>query len=292
MKLTVIIASAGRPQILLANLQHLAQQDRRPDLVLISAPDPSDVPVLDGVELPVRCIFGPKGSTVQRNRALDEVLDESDIVTFFDDDFLPANNYLSLLEANFQEHPDYSVIHGWVIADGAHNEGYTFKQGQEVLAAADREADPQSPAIVRDHAGAYGCNMSCRAAQIGDLRFDERLALYGWQEDIDFTNQLGRFGRIVSIDKLLGVHLGVKAGRVNGTRLGYSQIANPIYLVRKGTMPIRFAAELVARNFVANVLKSFWPEPWVDRRGRLGGNLIALSHVLRGKIEPEYVTKL
>ena len=28
-------------------------------------------------------------------------------------------------------------------------------------------------------------------------RFDEALPLYGWQEDIDFTTQIGRRGRLV-----------------------------------------------------------------------------------------------
>lgn len=292
MKLTVIIASAGRPEILAETLRHLAQQERLPDELVISAPEAEDVPDLGSLGFPARCIYGTKGLAAQRNRALDDALDSTDIITFFDDDFLPARNYLALLEASFRDHPEFSVIHGYVVADGAHNEGYSFEQGLSTLAAAERTVNSETPVVIRDHAGAYGCNMSFRASQVGDLRFDERLALYGWQEDIDFTNQLGRQGRIVSISNMLGVHLGVKAGRVNGTRLGYSQIANPIYLVRKGTMPAGFAAELLARNITANVVKSFWPEPWVDRRGRLGGNLIALSHVLRGRIEPEYVTKL
>ena len=34
---------------------------------------------------------------------------------------------------------------------------------------------------------------------------------------------------------LRGVHLGNKRGRVSGLRFGYSQIANPIYLLQKGT---------------------------------------------------------
>jgi hypothetical protein len=46
------------------------------------------------------------------------------------------------------------------------------------------------------------------------------------------------------------------------------------------------------RNLAANLARSFWPEAWVDRRGRLRGNLLALCHVLTGRIEPEHVLKL
>ena len=79
--------------------------------------------------------------------------------------------------------------------------------------------------------------MSIRASMIGDLRFDERLVLYGWQEDIDFTSQLRQRGRVVCVSNIRGVHLGLKAGRVSGERFGYSQVVNPVYLIRKGTVP-------------------------------------------------------
>ncbi|AZO77314.1 hypothetical protein B5U98_17255 [Bosea sp. Tri-39] len=35
---------------------------------------------------------------------------------------------------------------------------------------------------------------------------------------------------------LRGVHRAVKRGRTSGLRVGYSQIANTVYLARKGTM--------------------------------------------------------
>jgi hypothetical protein len=47
-------------------------------------------------------------------------------------------------------------------------------------------------------------------------------------EDIDFTSQLKRFGRVVGPSTLIGVHLGAKSGRENGIRLGYSLVANPV----------------------------------------------------------------
>jgi hypothetical protein len=97
---------------------------------------------------------------------------------------------------------------------------------------------------------------------------------------------------VVCVPEIRGVHLGLKAGRVSGDRLGYSQVVNPIYLIRKGSVPASFALPLMFRNLAANLARSFWPEAWVDRRGRLRGNLLALCHVLTGRIEPEHVLKL
>jgi hypothetical protein len=48
----------------------------------------------------------------------------------------------------------------------------------------------------------------------------------------------------------------------------------------------------MGRNILANLVRSLWSESYIDRRGRLRGNLIAIAHVLSGRIEPEYILKL
>ena len=67
------------------------------------------------------------------------------------------------------------------------------------------------------------------------LTFDEQLPLYGWLEDVDFSRRVAGYGRVVKVSAARGVHLGVKAARQRGVQLGYSQVANPVYLMRKGT---------------------------------------------------------
>jgi glycosyltransferase involved in cell wall biosynthesis len=290
MKLVVIVPTIGRKETVTRTLRHLERQTRPPNEVIVSAPDCSHVESFSATRYPVSYVFGKKGLCAQRNQALDRALGRFDIVTFLDDDFLPATTYLERLLEAFAANPDWAVIHGNVVVDGVGGPGVSFEEGLSALACA--EAAPAGAAVVTDHAGAYGCNMSMRAGQIGALRFDERLVLYGWQEDIDFTSQLGRYGRIVSLSTLIGVHLGVKGGRLSGVRQGYSQIVNPVYLLRKGTMSARFALDLMIRNVAANMARSLWSEPYIDRRGRLRGNLLAAYHLMRGRIEPEHVLKL
>lgn len=292
MKLVVIVATAGRSSIVDRFLAHLETQTRPPDEVIVSAPSKVDAGSYQPGRFPVSQVFGQIGLTAQRNRGLELALGRSHVITFFDDDFLPADNYLERLEAAFKDHPDWAVIMGDAIHDGARGPGFTFEEGLAKLRAAEASRPPGEVPRIADHVGAYGCNMSVRASEVGRVRFDERLVLYGWQEDIDFTSQLRRRGRVVGMSTLIGVHLGAKSGRVSGVRFGYSQLVNPTYLIRKGTVPASFALELMCRNVAANLLKSCWPEPHIDRRGRLKGNLLAAFDLVRGRIEPEHILKL
>jgi len=287
-RLVVVIPTLGRGGLVTRLLAHLEGQSRLPDEVVLSAPDETHIETLRRYRFPVRTIFGRTGLAAQRNSALRAVLGRFEIVTFFDDDFIPADDYLESVSRAFEEHRPWVVVMGRVFRDGACTAGLDWEEGLFALHAPER--DP--PDGVADHVGAYGCNMSIRADAIGDLRFDERLPLYGWQEDIDFTSQLRSRGRVVRVDAIRGVHLGAKSGRINGMRFGYSQVANPLYLIRKGTVPAWFAMRLMLRNIAANLGRSLWPETYIDRRGRLYGNLLAISHLLIGRIEPEYILRM
>jgi GT2 family glycosyltransferase len=125
------------------------------------------------------------------------------------------------------------------------------------------------------------------------IRFDENLPLYGWWEDVDFSRQLARFGQVVRSSAMKGVHLGFKrSGRTPGRPLGYSQVANRIYLVRKGTVSKSHAWKGIVRNLMANLFHLAKPEPWVDRRGRLAGNTLALVDLIKGDLVPAKMLQL
>lgn len=293
MRLVVVIPTIGRKALLPDVLKLFKEQERLPDEIIVSAPDESHVPDFQLDKVRITYVLGKKGLCAQRNQALDEALKRSDLITFFDDDFLPAKSYLARLEKAFQDNPDWVVIRGEAVYDGATGPGYSFEEGLWLLHEWERSDQMLPPLLqVNDHIGAYGCNMSIRSETIGELRFDEKLPLYGWQEDIDFTSQLRAQGRVVGLNTLCGVHLATKSGRMSGLRFGYSQVANTVYLVRKGTMPAHFAYKLMARNIAANIIKSVRPEPYIDRFGRLRGNLLAAYHILKGRVDPEHILRL
>jgi hypothetical protein len=169
-------------------LSHLESQTRAADETIVSAPDETHVDLYQPRLYKLSYVFGAQGSSAQRNKALDAVLGNCDAVVFFDDDFLPADNYLERVEVSLRENPHWKVITGHVVCDGVKGTGVSFEEGLAILRGADR-----------------------------------------------------------------GV---------------------------------------VTENLAANLLGSLWPEPYIDRLGRLKGNILAASHVLRGRIEPEFILRL
>lgn len=291
LRIAVGIATAGRPAVVSRTIAELSKQVRSPDLIVVCSPNPDDLTGLPTGSPMLKAIVGQRGLTNQRNAIL-ETLPGFDIVVFFDDDFVPCPRYLEQVEAVFKQHPDVMMTTGRVLADGILGQGLDFETAATLLSQ-DSGADPHAE-ILTPVGNGYGCNMAARLAPVFEhnLRFDENLPLYAWLEDVDFSRQLARFGRIVKVETTRGVHLGVKSGRQSGTRLGYSQIVNPVYLVRKGTCPWRHAAFLMSRNIAANLLRSMRPEPYVDRVGRLQGNVRALMEILVGRAHPTRILGL
>jgi glycosyltransferase involved in cell wall biosynthesis len=288
-KICLIFPTRGRAEILKHVVAFVDRQTVKPDLIIVSCvsdEDVGDLPDQPGLIV----VKGRPGLTVQRNHALDHVPDDFDVVIFLDDDFLMHGAWISEVLKALDSDLSIACVTGTVVADGIHGPGYSCDEGQAMLAKA---GDLPERLIVAPTGGPYGCNMAFRASSIAGLRFDERLVLYGWQEDRDFGGQIwNRGGRVVRINTALGVHLGVKRGRVSGCRLGYSQVINPFYLVKKRTMPLRPALRHVMRNVASNLVRSVVPEPWVDRRGRLVGNLIGLWDCFRGRLTPERLERL
>ncbi len=290
MRLAIGIATRGRAPILAEVLRDLAAQTRPPDAVLVCHVTPDDIADLPARFPAVRFITAPAGLPRQRNAILDAIPD-CDAVLFLDDDFLAAPDYLAVTGRVLAAQPDCVVATGTVIADGAKGPGISVEEGRAILA---RDIPPADPLAVAPHFNGYGCNMALRLAPMRAhaLRFDENLPLYGWYEDLDLTRRLGRHGTILRLAGARGVHLGSKSGRVPGTKLGYSQIANCLYLARKGSYPWNRALRSAARNMAMNLARAAFPEPWVDRAGRLRGNLIAIADLLRGKLHPMRVLDL
>ncbi|MFN7001562.1 MAG: glycosyltransferase family 2 protein, partial [Elioraea tepidiphila] len=259
LRIAIGIATRGRPAILAGVLRDLRRQTRAPDRIIVCHVGPEDVAGCDGAEF----ITAPAGLPRQRNAILDAAAD-CDVVLFLDDDFLCAPEYLAVTEAAFDARPDMVVATGTVIADGAKGPGYSLEEGAALLAA---DTPPADPMAMAPHFNGYGCNMAFRMATVRahGIRVDERLPLYAWYEDIDFTRALGRHGTILRLAGARGVHLGVKQARTPGLRLGYSQVANPVYLARKGTFPWSHAIPSAARHTLINAVRSLAPEPHVDR---------------------------
>jgi GT2 family glycosyltransferase len=283
----VIFATANRPETLSKTLACLERQTVRPATIILSCVKETDAPSDDRRD-DVIFITGKAGLTKQRNAALRNLPENASVVAFFDDDFVPHPRWIEMVEKIFNTYPDIVVVTGSLIADGINGPGYTFEQAWDFI----EKANDAGLDWIEENFSPYGCNMAFRRSALGDIWFDERLVLYGWQEDRDFGARVAKRGRAVRVGGALGVHLGIKGGRVSGVRLGYSQVINPVYLYRKGTMAFMTAVTHMAKNCASNLIRSSFPEPYIDRRGRLRGNCIALFDLIRGRLIPERASQL
>ena len=290
MRIHVAVATTGRPVIVRQTIERLRKQTRPADGIIVVGAVSDDVALvgLDDATVETIVVTDGRGACKQRNAALRHLDGRCDAVVFFDDDFLPADDYLEAVEKLFADNPDVVGMTGSLLADGAQTGSISFEDAAERL---DR-GNEAPKAMHLPCTSLYGCNMSFRASAIDGLRFDEMLPLYGWQEDVDFSSRAGRGGRLLKTSLLTGIHLGTKGGRTSGKRLGYSQVANVIYLYRKGTIELRHGGTLMLRNIAANLAKSIWPEPNIDRRGRLWGNIQAFKDLVMGRMDPRRVESL
>jgi GT2 family glycosyltransferase len=282
-RICIGIATRFRPHQLRVVVDHLRQQTLQPSSVIISCVSSDDVGDLAARD-DLRIVYGHAGAARQRNVVLRNLPLETDIVVFFDDDFVPHRDWLRNVASVFRDDPTIACITGNVIADGIKGPGLTFEDAMQSL----RKHKAADATWVIENYSPYGCNMAFRRTAIEGLWFDERLGLYAWLEDRDFGAAVARGrGRVIKLGTAVGVHLGVKRGRVSGRKLGYSQVMNPAYLRAKGTMTTSQTIRHVFKNVGSNLKGSLQPEPFIDRRGRLLGNLIAVTDLLRGRLTPQ-----
>ena len=291
MKIVVGIATAGRRDILSETLIEIGRQTRLPDRLIVAPAKPQDCDISIRLPVPLEVIAAPVGLCAQRNAILDEA-NEADVVVFFDDDFFPDSGFLAALEKEFCARPMAAIITGKVVADDILGPGLSGEEARAILRTQVGQRGPVGAmsAVYK----CYGCNMALNMALVrkSRARFDEGLPLYAWLEDEDFSRAIAMEGEILKSNALLGVHLGTKSGRNSGVKLGYSQIANPIYLWRKGTFPMRRAVAPIFRNVISNLVKCLHPEPWIDRKGRLRGNIIAFTDLAKGKMIPTRILEI
>ncbi|EJZ17575.1 glycosyltransferase [Rhizobium sp. Pop5] len=279
------IASAGRASILRETVDYLAGLPDQAERLIVCVPVIDDAAGLTdrrGLDI----IVGSRGLTSQRNRIIQAAAADTDILIFLDDDFIPAATFLSRMANVFATKPEVVIATGEVLADGVLDGGLHMSEALRVLETAGEAAEQ-----VTDVYNAYGCNMAVRLSPVIEhaVSFDEALPLYGWLEDVDFSRSIARYGRSVRVEGARGVHLGVRSGRQPGRRLGYSQVANPAYLIRKGTMSKGRAITQIGRNILANASGILSNDRLIDRWGRLNGNLLALSDLFVGRASPSRI---
>lgn len=291
MKTAVVVATINRKDHLERLIQNLNQQTVRPDEVLVSAPGPEDLH--EGIERHagwVKTLVGRRGASAQRNAALDEVRPDTDLVFFFDDDMTLRDDYIENAIGSFAADEKIVGLTGNLLLDGAGSgKPVSFSDADEVLEL----SVIGSNEMPIDVASLYGCNFVVRFRAATDLRFDERLPLYSWLEDLDYSKRLARRGELKRDMACLGVHHGSPSGgRTQHLRFGYSQITNPVYLWRKGSISAGKAVILLSRPLLGNLRGAVSGGSRAARLARLKGNAMSFLDLARGRLTPERITAI
>ena len=285
MNTTVIICSVNRPSILHETVFGLLRQTVPPHSIVLSLCDQSSA-LPETMALPrVHCVYGPQGSSVQRNTAIP--LARTPYSLFLDDDVELASDYIQQMERLFAEEPSIAAASGKIVTDGA-KDGKGIERQAAIKALLSSKGSRGHEAIkIKEF---YGCNMFVRSEVLRTVRFDERLPLYGWLEDRDFVWHCAKHGKMVRNRAAVMAHLATRSGRTPDVRYGYTKIANPWYLWRKSV--ISSLPDLVVmfwlKTTIANLLRMIMPKKLnsVDYRKRLTGNLLAYRDLVLGRLDP------
>lgn len=295
----VVIATVGRRDLLGGLVARLNAQTLAPADIVLSVPSREHAPTDEELAAAggARVVISPKGAAIQRNRGVAALSAQVEVVAFFDDDSLPRATFLEKAADHLAAHPECVAVSGHLALDGV--------QVGRPLTLAEMEAGVDEPwaevALVGDKVQGYRrwYNLSgpCMVIRRGPFErlggFDEGLPLYSWPEDREMAIRLRREGEVHLVWACICAHMGsVDGGRSSHVRFGYSQVANPWYLYRKGSISLRQMVHFSSRPVVRNFRDAPLSEERTWRRQRAAGNLLALSDLVRRRSDPHRITEL
>jgi glycosyltransferase involved in cell wall biosynthesis len=246
--LSVVVCTRNRPAELADCLASLADQERRPDEVVVVDASDTDRPrrtvetwsaAVSGVS--VRFLHTVPGLTRQRNLGVDAAT--GDVLTFLDDDVVLAPGYLAAIGDLFAD-PAIGGAEGTVetvLPTGRRWVANAFRRlflmnslgrPRRVKRSGFAAYDP-APASVRPVGCLSGCNMSYRRTVFGRFRFDEWYDGYGLGEDKDFSYRVGRVHRLVQTPHARLQHRLSPVGRERRPAFHEMSVVHHWYFVRK-----------------------------------------------------------
>lgn len=221
----VAVCTRNRPNELANITRDLLNQSSPVELILII--DSSDsinhvqTDLLLGIDSKIKIYRTEPGLCKQRNKAL-EILPQSGIVTFFDDDVRLEHDYIACVEQVFAEDAmvcgvggrtyQTTKLSGWkklllrIIRADSNKSGKVLESGVNVP--------------FYDNSSAYkvdwlpGCCMSFKLEVAKNLKFDESRPGVGWGEDVDFSLKVSKFGNLVITPFSPVLHLQSEINRV------------------------------------------------------------------------------
>lgn len=287
----VVIASTNRPEILEQTLLSLVSRRTLPEATVISLAKEGDCPRnIDFLGFPAKVVYSKTASSCsQRNVGLAALPKTIRFVVFLDDDMEVHDMCMEEVRGIFERNPDLAAFSGCLVANGNIARGDARQMLDDHVIP---QGMPDYGLLPREWPGLYGCSMCMRKDLVEKEPFDENLPLYAIGEDTEIGFRLRKFGKVGGSARCLVVHLASRSGRVSEVGVGYAQIVNFIYFLKKRIgLPIckTLWERLVGIPFT-NLACTMFPtldrRSAIDRAGRLKGNLLAWRDLVILKIDP------
>lgn len=232
MKSVLVICTRNRPKDVFECLSSVVKQSQYPSSTLI-------VDSSDNLETETLCRNEPAfrelpelvysrsnpGLTVQRNRSLELIKLNFDVVHFIDDDVILDPDYIANLNQTFLSKPEIVGAGGMVLGGSRRFPRLSARLGLR---------DSKIPGVVLAsgyNIGAHetkepcfvdwlpGCSMSYRLERINGLFFDESRVGYALGEDVDFGLRASGRGLLQHVPEAKLVHKLSPVNRVDVVRL-------------------------------------------------------------------------
>ncbi len=291
LKISAVVPSVKRHDALVRLVDALLSQTQPLSQLVVSVPDEAvAIPAQLRGRQGVAVVTSGKGASRQRNTGVAALDADTDVVVFLDDDSVPRDDYVAQVEAVFSESQDVIAMTGRMARDGAAEK--IELTPAEITSALEASHDLDGVEQQETWNQLYGCNMAIRYADVVATPFDEELPLYSWLEDLDVARRLAKRGRLVRDPRCVVAHQGnASGGRTQHIRFGYSSVANPIYLLNKGSLRWADLAPLIVIPVLGN-LRGLLSKESDERRERLRGQFMALTDLPRRRMTPARITEI
>jgi glycosyltransferase involved in cell wall biosynthesis len=245
MRISVIIATLGRAEILRKTLAAVRNCMPPPDEVLVVDGDPDRsaelvTNELNETGLRIRYLRSARGLTKQRNIGIDRA--EGDVLVFIDDDVRVPSDVFSVLREVYADEAVVAAT-GRIVEPsskrlfGKHSPARRFLPGGGGRDGTfTRYGYPRRLIDLnteRDIDFMDGSFMSVRTSIVREIRFDEALEGYALAEDEDFSYRVSRRGRIRFVPRIAIYHAKEGHGSRDPRRFGRLVVINRAYLFRK-----------------------------------------------------------
>jgi GT2 family glycosyltransferase len=237
-RLSVVIATKGRPEILRRTLASIGRCEPPPHELIVVDGDPAGSAREPAEEAGARYLQTEPGLTRQRNAGVGAA--EGEVVVFLDDD-VDADPGLFAALARGYDDPEVIGATGVVVEEGAGRLVGKRSRLRRLLGRGPegtmtRFGYPRrllDQSVECDVEFMPGCLMSARRDAAARVGFDEDLPGYGLAEDEDFSYRLSREGRIRHLPGARVVHENTGFRTTDQRAFNRMVVTNRTYLFRK-----------------------------------------------------------